>query len=75
MDERTTDVPPLQYIFTCLTVGFGRQHTKPNCRPLIDDNYFYCQILLWIHSPVARGSATLRQFYDIIRRQPRLVDP
>ena len=53
MDERTTDVPPLQYIFTCLTVGFGRQHTKPNCRPLIffffifffcrpliDDNYF-----------------------------------
>ena len=48
MDERTTDVPPLQYIFTCLTVGFGRQHTKPNCRPLIDDNYFCCQILLTI---------------------------
>ena len=35
----------------------------------------YCQILLWIHSPVARGSATLWQFYDIIRRQPQLVDP
>ena len=35
MDERTTDVPSLQYIFTCLTVGFKRQHTKPNWRPLI----------------------------------------
>ena len=65
MDERTTDVPSLQYIFTCLTVGLRHQHTKPNCRqffcvhPLIDDNYFYCQILLRIHSPVAHGSTTL----------------
>ena len=69
MDERTTDVPSLQYIFTCLTVGFGRQNTKPNLPSS------YCQILLWIHSPVDRGSATLWQFHDIIRRQPRLVDP
>ena len=35
----------------------------------------YCQILLWIYSAMDCGSATLWQFYDNIRRQPRLVDP